>query len=135
MEIEAGLYSKLSGTAAVTALVGTRMYPLAAPQTAAMPNLAWQWISGRPGIAHGYAAGTAAGTAGAEARIQITCLAATYTAAKALAAAVRTALHGASGSWGGLSVGECRVDNERDEYSRPFTASVVRLDVMVWYAG
>jgi hypothetical protein len=127
VELEEGLYAHLSADATVAALVETRIYPLGAPQDAAMPNLAYQRISGAPGLAHDGPSGLA------EARIQITCMAETYAGAKALATAVRNRLHGWRGGWGQVPVGAAMIDSERDDYSQPFKASVVRLDVVVLY--
>ena len=125
--LEEKLYTRLSTDSAVKALVGTRIYPLAAPQDAAMPNIAYQRISGVPAIAH-------TGTSHMErVRIQMTCMAATYAGVKALAAAVKTSLHG----WKSLTdeVGCSFIENERDDYSQAFVASVVRLDAILWYSG
>ena len=41
MGIEAGIYSRLSGSTAITALVGTRVYPQVVPQGASYPNIAF----------------------------------------------------------------------------------------------
>ena len=46
MAIEAGLYAHLVGSAGVTALVATRVYPLLVPQDATLPAIAYQRISG-----------------------------------------------------------------------------------------
>jgi len=45
MGIEAGIYSRLSGSTAVTALVGTRVYPQVVPQGASYPNVRFAVIS------------------------------------------------------------------------------------------
>lgn len=123
MGLEQDLYTRLTMNAGVKALVATRVYPLAAPQDAAMPNLAYQRISGVPDLAHNGATGIM------RARVQITCMASTYAGVKALSDAVEAALHG----WKGGSVGAAIIDNERDDYSSLFVASIARLDVILWY--
>tara|TARA_R100000808_G_scaffold19186_1_gene41766 strand:- start:281 stop:694 length:414 start_codon:yes stop_codon:yes gene_type:complete len=45
MGIEAGIYSRLSGSTAITALVGTRVYPQAVPQGASYPNVAFSVVT------------------------------------------------------------------------------------------
>lgn len=47
MNTGAYIYSKLSGTAGVTALVSTRIYPVLIPQNAALPAIAYS-VSNRP---------------------------------------------------------------------------------------
>ncbi len=127
MTIETGLRDKLAGTAAVSALVESRIYPLFVPQESPMPALAYQRISGRPTYSHDGDAGLG------WARIQITCQAESYQEAKAVAAAVRTALTGASGVWDDTTVDAAFVENDRDGWADAREAPVVRLDVTVWY--
>ena len=45
MGIEAGIYSRLTGSTAITALVGTRIYPQVVPQGASYPNARFLIIS------------------------------------------------------------------------------------------
>lgn len=45
MTIEADLYSRLTGHAGLAALIGTRLYPDAAPQNASRPYVVYQRIS------------------------------------------------------------------------------------------
>ena len=82
----------------VTALIGSRMYPLKMPQSPTMPLLVYQRISGpREHDADG-----AAGIANP--RIQIDAWAATYTGAKDLATKVRKRIDGYSGDVGSPAV-------------------------------
>lgn len=129
MSIETALYAELVGDTDVAALVSTRVYPLQVPQDVAMPAIAYQQISGRPEYAQ-------EGDSGLNrARFQLTCQAETYEGAKELAAAVKAALSGASGTWDDTTVNGCFVENVTDWRSEGFEMPVVRVDVMVWYQG
>lgn len=46
--IEADLVALLKNTAGVTAIVGTRIYPAPAPESATLPNVTWQQIADTP---------------------------------------------------------------------------------------
>lgn len=89
---ETRLVERLLATAGVTNLVGTRIRPIQLKQGEALPALTWQTIDIEPSNGS-----TGLGNH-AMARIQVDSLATTYGGAKALAAAVRTALSGWSSS-------------------------------------
>lgn len=130
MNIEEALYAHLVADAGVAALISTRVYPLSIAQDVALPAIAYQRISGPRQRYH------SGPSAMAEARIQITCQAAKYTQAKALAKAVRLAMDGYSGTMGGVSgvlVEFCGVVNELDGYEFETEGETVRVDVMVLY--
>lgn len=86
MSLETKLYTLLSGTAGVTALCSTRIYPLVAPQEAALPLVVYTRISsGREYSLSGYS--------GFEnLRMQIDCYGETYSDTKALSEAVVAAI-------------------------------------------
>lgn len=104
--IEEGLYTKLSGTAGITALVGSRIYSTRLPQGATLPAITFQRISTTRDIHHG------GPVQGAEAFFQISCWAATPKAGKEIAAAVRAAVHGVHGTWGTDTVMASKLVNE-----------------------
>lgn len=88
MSIETNLYTTLSNDAGVTALVGTRIYPNPAPEGAEKPLISYFVVAGSrfqtiPGVGDA-----------TRKRIQINCHANTYSSAKAVAAAVISALEG-----------------------------------------
>ena len=86
MSIETDLYSTLTGDAGVSSLVGTRVYPNPAPEGASKPLISYQLVAGTR-------ISTIPGTGDAiRKRIQINCHANTYSSAKAVAAAVISAL-------------------------------------------
>jgi len=110
MIIEQGLHDKLAATAAITALVSTRIYYVRAPANVTAPYVTIQKISAPRG--HTYT-----GPSGlAEARFQLNIIASTYTVCKSIAAAIQAVLDGFSGvmGTGGVNVGGCFYDNETD---------------------
>lgn len=127
MTIEEGLYELLTMDTAVAALVGTRIYPLLVPQDADLPAMAYQRISGPRDHTHSGASGLAM------ARMQLTYLASSYAAVKALAEAVRAALDGLRGSMGEVTVGSCMLENEFDSWAAVFGLPTVRHDYLIWY--
>jgi len=85
MSTEQTLYSTLKNDAGVSALVGTRIYPLLLPQNPTYPAITYQRISTRPVM-------TRTGNGLDFVRMQIDCYADSYSGVKALAAAVEAAL-------------------------------------------
>lgn len=116
MSVESGLYSYLTAQSAVTSLVSTRIYPLAAPQDAAMPFVVYQRISDR----HEHHMGGASGVA--TATIQLDAYASTYLSAKAIAEALRGELQGYRGTMGSYAVRRCHLDGTQDDYEPSETA-------------
>lgn len=103
--LDDALYARLT-TASAAALVGTRVYPVLAPQNVAYPCLTWQRIS-RTEV------DSLQGPSGyADVRIQVDCWAKTYSQARALAKAVRADLNGWDND--GLPIADCRLDSDRD---------------------
>lgn len=86
MTIETTLYTLLSTASGVTSLVSTRIYPLVAPQDAALPYVTYQVVSTE---AHNQLSGAAPSERKV---VQINCISNTYANAKAIAEAVKTAL-------------------------------------------
>lgn len=127
MTIEAGLYAHLLTDSGVTALVGTRIYPLLVPQDADLPAIAYQRISGPRDHTHDGSSGLAF------ARMQLTFVASSYDDAKSLGEAVRAAIDGHKGSMGDVTVGACLLDQERDDWATVFESPVVRQDYLIWY--
>ena len=127
-ELEAGVYAHLSNADRVAGLVSTRIYPEVIPQTAELPAMAYQRVSGPRDHYHNGAAGMA------RARIQLTIVAETYTAAKGVAAAVRD-LFPFRGELGGLvEVYSAWVENEVDGWGPLIEGPTVRLDLWFLYA-
>lgn len=91
MSAETTLYGVLAADAGVTALAGTRIYPLLLPQEPTLPAITYQRISTT-------AVHTRSGNGLAFVRLQLDCFAATYAGAKSLAAAVVAAVETVDGA-------------------------------------
>ena len=111
MTAEEAIYTKLLATTPVTALVVSRVYPAYLPESANLPAVVYQRISG-PRVQNMDGSGTA------HPRIQITSWGATYKKAKELSAAVRVALDGFKGTIASnsdsLVIQSCLLQNELD---------------------
>lgn len=126
MTLEEALVSHLEVDAGVSALVGTRIYPLVVPQDADLPAIAYQRISGpREYALDGH-------TGAARARVQVTSVAESYSGAKALSVAVRAAMRSFRGV-GDLRVEAVFEENEVDSWQDRFNAPVVMQDFMIRY--
>ena len=126
-ELEEAVYSRLSGNVAIAAIVSTRIYPQKIPQEATLPAIAYARISAMRVKAH------AAPTGLARARVQVDCVARSYSEVKALAAAVRKSLDGVMGTVGGLALQGSWLETDADEYGDAEGLHSVRQDFMIWY--
>lgn len=98
------IYTKLAADAAVAAIIGTRIYPVRAPQGVSAPYVIFQQIGSDPDATHNEPAGAI------HRMFQFACFATTYEAAIALRDAVIAALDDAA-----LSTGESpTLEDERD---------------------
>lgn len=100
MTIEEDLFARLSADADVSALVGARIYPIRAPQAAALPRIVFQRQEAEN-------LGTLAGRGTHDrVQVQVECFAETVEQARALATAATLALD----AWRGTgAVNWCRV--------------------------
>lgn len=126
-EIETAVYSALTGNATVAGLVGSRVYPLVAPQDVALPLLVYQRISQSPVVSHSGHSNLA------RTRIQVMCVAVNYNGARALAAAVQGALHTLRAQAADPRIDVILLDNERDEFSDVDDLYSVQQDYIVWH--
>jgi hypothetical protein len=106
MSQSAAIYSKLSGDTALSALVGTRIFPAIAPANTATPYVVWQKIASSYASTHAEAAGQGIDL------IQFACFASTFDAADAVRAALISTLDNQSLSNGAKP----QLDDERDSY-------------------
>lgn len=130
MLIEEALYAYLSTEAGVAALASTRGYPNVAPQEVALPNYAYQRISGPELMDHDGNAKLESG------RFQFTCQGNEYRDAKNLVRAIRDALRGYYGLMGGASgvfVEGIWIIGEYDGYNEQSRVQTVRLDAEIWW--
>lgn len=113
MSIESAVY------AALAALAGGRVYPLLRPQGSGLPAVVYQRVATAPGLA-------LAGNTGLDAvRVQVSCWAAGYAAARALAESARAALLAEPG----LRV---VLEMELDDFDRDSGDFRVIQDYRVW---
>lgn len=131
--VEESIYTKLQATSAVTALVSTRVYPIVAPQGAALPYITYQKIAGN----------TVNNLSGADATsnglYQIDCWAASYSGVKALADSVRSAMNGWFNTGGTPRIDGSFLQNETDLPDMPGDGGDepthrVSMDFSIWFA-
>lgn len=106
MSIEADIYSSLTAHAGLSALIGTRLYPVLLPQNPTYPAVTYQRVSTPRAQAIN---GT---VASAGPRFQFAAWASTYSSAVSVAAQVRAALIAMSGNI--VTVYEVLLDGERE---------------------
>lgn len=124
------LVSRLTTVAAVTALVGSRIYPLKVPQGATMPCIRYANIST---IERVNAMGNDPGPVSQ--RMQLDCYGTTYASARAVFEATQAALQRYRGTEAGIEVMASFIDDEQDSFEEDATYGGLyrsRLDVVIW---
>lgn len=107
---EAVLRSALVSSTAVASIVGTRIYPLLAPKTAALPFVTWR----RSGISREH---TLAGPMGVpNVSVEVQSFAATYEDVRQLADRVRLVLDGYGGTVNNVEVKHVSLEQESDDF-------------------
>jgi hypothetical protein len=107
---EAVLRSALVASASVSAIVGSRIYPILAPQTAALPFIVWR----RSGISREH---TLAGPMGVPTvSVEMQLLANTYEQARELADKVRVVLDGYGATLNNTEVKHVSLEQESDDF-------------------
>lgn len=107
---EAVLRTALVGSTSVTSIVGTRIYPLLAPKTAAIPFITWR----RAGISREH---TLAGPMGMpNVTVEMQSFANTYEDVRQLADRVRLVLDGYGGTVNNVEVKNVSLENEADDF-------------------
>jgi hypothetical protein len=107
---ETVLRSALVASANVSALVGSRIYPILAPQTAALPFIVWR----RSGISREH---TLAGPMGVSTvSVEMQLLAATYEQARELADRCRLVLDGYGATLNNTEVKHVSLEQESDDF-------------------
>lgn len=138
MRMDEALYSYLSTHAGLSALVGTRIYPVKLPQNVSLPAVTYQKISGH----RVHAMQTDPGYASP--RFQISCWAVDsatesgYDIVKAVAEQARAALQdyrGTMGGAGGVVVDAVFLDDENDFYEDAARQGVfhVAQEYIIWH--
>jgi hypothetical protein len=107
---ETVLRSALVASASVSELVGSRIYPILAPQTAALPFIVWR----RSGISREH---TLAGPMGVSTvSVEMQLLAATYEQARELADRCRVVLDGYGATLNNTEVKHVSLEQESDDF-------------------
>lgn len=125
MSAEAALYAKLSAAASVTALCGTRIYPVVAPQEAAAPFVVYRVLEQR---GHGNVGGVPDAWV---TRFELAAVADGYGEAAALAEALRAATDRQTGTWGTVPVvGAWCPAGKEDLFDEPARRHVCLLELL-----
>lgn len=127
--IEEAFVARTSTVGTIASLVSTRIYPLVVPQDISKPALAYQRLSHVPYRSHSGFSNLS------RTRLQVTVEAASYTSARAIAAAVRSCWESFKGTAGGVSIEACFVENDSDGYDEARLAPVARIDLMLTHNG
>ena len=126
-DVREAVYTKLSGTAGVSALVGTRVYPKVMPQQPTMPALVYQMIdNNRTQVHRGQ-------TTGAKARVQVTCWGSTTASCEAVSEQVRLAMIGAVGSVASVTIDGVVCEQETEGYEPDTQRHFIAMDFFVWH--
>lgn len=107
---EAVLRSALTAAATVSTLVGTRIYPVLAPASAALPFVVWR----RAGVQREQTLGSPMGTP--RVTVEYSIYGTTYENARQLADAMRSVLDGYGGTSGTTTVSQTSLENEVDDF-------------------
>lgn len=107
---EAVLRSALVTATAVTSIVGTRIYPILAPATAALPFVTWR----RAGITREQTLSAPMGVP--RVSVEYSVYATTYEQARDAADAMRVVLDGYGGTVDNTQVRQTSLENEQDDF-------------------
>lgn len=129
MSIDTGIVSHLKADAAVSALIGDRVYHQLLPQNAIMPALIYSRISDQRSML----CESPDGFVGA--RYSIDCYARDSSTAKGLSDAVRLSLNGLRGSLAGESIDFIQLESQQDlsDVDGDTATRRVLLDFVIWY--
>lgn len=125
--IEEQINARLKAVAGVTAIAGERIYPDPLPQRATLPAVTHRRLSGEPEHAMG------ADVDVSNARFSVSCWAAQYSQAKALAYAVRAALSRHRATAGSDEFLDVLVASEVDDYDPDTRTHQCLVDFDIWY--
>lgn len=130
MLLEEALYSYLTGNPAVTARIGTRLYPMRVAEGSDLPAVAYS----RVGATRTYTFDRfLEGSAWAETRIQFACYADTALEALETAHALLMQLSGYEGDMAGMYIGSARAALEVDTYEERPRKYRRLLDIIFGY--
>ncbi|MDD4986620.1 MAG: DUF3168 domain-containing protein [Dehalococcoidales bacterium] len=130
MLIEQALTTELIATTGITSLVGKRIYYLQAPQNVTKPYIVIEKLDSPEISTHDGPSGLASP------RFSFSAYAATYSEAKTISAALKTALDGYNstmGGTGGLAIDIPQRDDEWDNYDVELKLYEVISEYTIWY--
>lgn len=133
MSIETAFYSYLSNRAAITALVGTRIYPLLAPDTPTYPHITYTVF----GEGHDHDMDGATGLT--DLTMQVDVWAKTITSRRNVAEALRNALDGFTGNMGteNLNIRNCTLEDRSHFFDKDDegggTFYRTSMDFSIWH--
>lgn len=107
---EAVLRSAMVGDATLTALIGTRVYPVIAPATASLPFVTWR----RAGIQRSQTLGNPLGVP--RLSVEYSIYAATYETCRSVADRMRVVLDGYGGAVDNVVVRQVSLEQENDDF-------------------
>lgn len=107
-QVGKAVYAMLAADATVAALVSTKIYPVIAPQNVASPFVVYSIASAIP-------TNTKDRISELDTmRVQVDCYGRTYAQVEAISSAVRLAIDGQTGTYGGAYVDGVAYENEQD---------------------
>lgn len=124
---ETALYSLLSNVSGVISLVGLRIYPGIAPQTAKEPFLVYRLISDLPIRVMG------TDTSLHKSRFSVYIHAAEYDEVKTIRDAVQSAMRDTSGTYDTIVVQHIYYEDENDGYDPTVDRFYTILDYSMWF--
>ena len=124
--IESAIRSILIADDTVKAIT-TRVYPVALPQSPTYPLILYTKITG---MRDHHLRGP---SGHAHPRLQIESWSKSYSEAKTLAAAIRKALDGYSGTASGTVIRSCLIESERDIFESEIEVYRVTSDWFIWH--
>ena len=130
MLIEQAILTALKADSTLTALTGSRIYYVIAPQIVTTPYLVFFKVSGVRVSSHDGGSGLV------DARFQFSCFGETYKACKDMTVAIQGLLEGFSGTLGGTGgvvVGGCYYLDEQDFYEGDSKLYHVAVDYRFWH--
>lgn len=125
-EVEEAIVARLNDTAALTALVDARIYPIQRPERGALPCVTYQRTDEAVVEAFGGPTGLA------HPSVEFFCWASTYGGAKAVARALRDALEGWSDLAADPPIEDCRLVDSDEDYDGDDVYFVAH-EFEVWY--
>ena len=128
MAIQNHIYTRLSGYAGLTALVGLRIYPVVAPESPVYPLVIYTLISpDKPK--------TSGGTSGNQiaALYQFSCWADTYASARAVADQIIAAFEDYSGTSDSTVIQFSFYESENEMFEPTTKKHFIAIDFMIWY--